>query len=384
MLSALGFGAMRLPKGENKKIDVNESVRIIRLAHELGVNYFDTAYIYNDGESEKVLGEAIKPFRQEIKLATKLPLRGIKTYDDFDKLFYTSLDRLQTDYVDYYLVHNIISFAQYDNIKSLGLEKWIAEKKAKGEIKNIGFSTHGGLEDIKKVIDDYPWEFCQFQYNYVDVHFQAGTEGVRYAAEKGLPIIVMEPLRGGSLVNKLPQSAEKVFNDYNPARSNADWGLRWIYNQPEITVVLSGMGNEEMVRTNCATADVATVGNLSEDELKLYDKVRAEINAEKGIPCTGCSYCVPCPKGVNIPTCFSCYNAGKLTGYFQAVGNYVTAVGGLTDNPGFASQCVGCGLCEKKCPQAIKIREQLKKVKKTYELPGMVPVLKIVKKIIKL
>ncbi len=384
-LSALGFGAMRLPKLENKKtIDKDESVRIIRLAHDLGVNYFDTAYIYNDGESERILGEAIKPFRSEVKLATKLPLRGIKSYEDFDKLFYTSLERLQTNYIDYYLIHNVISYDQYVGIKSLGLDRWIAEKKEKGEIINIGFSTHGGLADIKKVIDDYPWEFCQFQYNYTDVHFQAGTEGVRYAAEKGLPVIVMEPLRGGALVNKLPKSAEKIFNDANPTRSNAEWAFRWIYNQPEITVVLSGMGSEEMVRANCDTAEVATVNNLSETELKLYDDVRMEINAENNIPCTGCAYCVPCPKGVNIPTCFSCYNAKKLTGRFQAIGNYVTAVGGLTDKPGFASQCVGCGLCEKKCPQGLKIRDELKKVKKAYEIPGMVPILKAVKKIVKL
>lgn len=385
-LSALGYGAMRLPKEkQNKKvIDEKESVRILRLAYELGVNYFDTAYVYNDGESERVLGIAVAPFRGKIKLATKLPLRGIKNYEDFDKLFYTSLKRLGTNYIDYYLIHNIISFDQYVYIKGLGLDRWIEEKKSKGEIINIGFSFHGAREDFKKIIDSYDWEFCQIQYNYVDVDFQAGAEGLKYAAAKGLPVIIMEPLRGGALVNKLPKSAEKLFKEFDSALSNADWGLKWLYNQPEVTVVLSGMGSEDMVRANVGAADRFKQNCLSGDELEVYASVRREIEKAGFIPCTACGYCLPCPKGVAIPTCFSCYNSRSLTGYFQGVGNYVTSVGGLSGNSGFAGQCVGCGQCERKCPQGIKISEELKKVKRAYEIPLMKPIIKIVKKIIKL
>lgn len=383
-LSALGFGAMRLPKlaGDKKKIDVEESKRIIRIAYENGVNYYDTAYIY-DG-SEEVLGAAVKPFRKEIKLATKLPLRGTKSKADFDKLFYTSLKRLDTDYIDYYLIHNIMSYSQYEHAFSLGLADWIAEKKASGEIINIGFSSHAGHDDFVKILDAYDWEFCQIQYNYVDVNFQAGRDGLQYAEKKGLPVIIMEPLRGGALVNKLPKNAEKAFNACNPALSNADWGLKWLYNQPEVSVVLSGMNSEEMVLKNIDAAGKFGVGEMKESEFEAYEKVRAAIVSEGAVPCTGCGYCTPCPKGVNIPVCFSCYNSRKLTGYFQALGNYISATGGLSDTTGYASQCVGCGLCEKKCPQSIPIRANLKKIKKYYEIPLLKPLVKAVKKIVKL
>lgn len=383
-LSALGFGAMRLPRDKKKNIDEAEAIRIIRLAYDNGVNYFDTAYIYDNGRSEEVLGKAIAPFREKIKIATKLPLRGIKAYEDFDKLFYTSLKRLDTTYIDYYLIHCIISYDQYSFIKGLGLDNWIKEKKEKGEIKNIGFSFHGTCDDFIKVVDSYDWEFCQIQYNYFDTNFQAGTRGLKYANEKGLPVIIMEPLRGGALVNKLPETAKKEFKTINPDRSYAEWGLRWLYDQREITTVLSGMGSEEMVLGNIKTASTATVGCLTEEERAVYPRVCQAISRGNFVQCTGCAYCMPCPKGVNIPACFSAYNSKKSVNYFQSIGNYVSSVGGMTSAPGFASNCVECHACEKKCPQNIKISAELKKVKKSFEIPFIKPVIKLVKKLGKL
>jgi Predicted oxidoreductases of the aldo/keto reductase family len=379
-LSQLGFGVMRLPADKKGNIDEAESIRILRLARDMGVNYFDTAYIYYNGKSEEILGKAVEPFRKEIKLTSKLPLRGIKTNADFDKLFYTSLKRLNTTYIDYYLIHNIMSIAQYEYIEKLGLADWILEKKAKGEIVNIGFSSHASCADYIKIIDAYDWDFCQMQYNYLDTEFQAGTRGLEYANAKGLPVIIMEPLRGGALVNLLPERAQKLFKADDSERSFADWGLSWVLNHEEVTVVLSGMGSEEMVRDNVEIASKRAAHEIDENGLKVYDEVKRAISGAKHIPCTGCHYCMPCPKGVDIPACFSAYNSKDTVGKFQGIGNYVISCGGLSNTPALASQCVECGACEQKCPQCIPIRQELKKVKRTFEIPLMRPVLKIVKR----
>ncbi|MEG2453730.1 MAG: aldo/keto reductase [Clostridia bacterium] len=378
-LSALGFGTMRLPQVK-KEIDEAESIRILRLAYEKGINYFDTAYVYNDGRSEEVLGKAIMPFREKVKIATKLPLRLIKSYEDFDKLFYTSLKRLNTTYVDYYLLHCIISYDQYKHMVDLGVNDWIKQKKESKEIVNIGFSFHGCGDDFIKVIDAYDWEFCQIQYNYFDVNYQAGQKGLKYAYSKQIPVIIMEPLRGGALVNKLPEKAQKTFKNANSTRSFADWGLRWLYNQKEVTLVLSGMGSEAMLLSNIESASTSKIAELSKSELQVYDKVINEMLLADRIPCTGCSYCMPCPNGVDIPACFSVYNSKSLAGRIQNIGNYVSSCGGLGEKQGFASQCIGCRLCEKRCPQAIKISEELKKVKKTFEIPLIKPIIRLVKK----
>ncbi len=383
MLSSLGFGAMRLPKaeGERKKFDEEKSVALLRKAYEKGVNYFDTAYAYSGGENERVLGIAVKPFRSEIKIATKLPLLQIKKYSDFDRLFETSLERLQTDYIDYYLLHCVLSYSQYRKIVGIGVNEWIKNKKQEGSVKNIGFSFHGPYNDFVKILDDYDWDFCQIQYNYYDVSFQAGRNGLLYAAKKGLPVIIMEPLRGGKLVNDVPKKAEKLFSESFPDRSLAEIGMRFVFSHPEATVTLSGMGNDEMLDGNLKTAEESPAGCLAEEDIAVYDRAREAFFEQNRILCTGCAYCMPCPKGVNIPGCFASYNSIRKGKRIKTITDYVQTCGGLSPSPGFASQCVGCGLCKTKCPQSIEIPEMLKKVRSSLEPPLMKSALKAFKKI---
>ncbi len=382
-LSALGFGAMRLPKaeGERKKFDEEKSVALLRKAYENGVNYYDTAYIYSDGESERVLGMAVKPFRGEVKLATKLPLRQVKAYDDFDRLFKISLGRMQTDYIDYYLMHCVLSYSQYKKMVGIGVNDWIAKKKAEGSIVNIGFSFHGPYNDFVRILDDYNWDFCQIQYNYYDVNFQAGREGLRYAAGKGVPVIIMEPLRGGKLVNDVPEKAQKLFDSAFPGKSLAEIGLRFVYNHPEATVTLSGMGSDEMLDSNLKTTESCPPSCLTDDEQLVYEKAREAFYEQSRILCTGCAYCMPCPKGVNIPGCFAAYNSIRKGKRLKTVADYVQTCGGLSSNPGLASQCVECGICKTKCPQSIEIPEMLKKVRSSLEFPMMKTALNVFKKL---
>lgn len=382
-LCALGYGAMRLPtlEGSKKKIDTDKSRALIEEAYKRGVNYYDTAFAYNGGENEKVLGYCVKPFRKEIKLATKLPLLKIKGKEDFAALFYTSLERLGTDYIDYYLIHCILSYSQYAKMVNFGLKEWISKKKAEGSIINIGFSFHGSREDFIQIVDDYDWDFCQIQYNYYDVNFQAGRDGLRYAASKGLPVIIMEPLRGGKLVKDVPDSVKRIFDEAFPGLSLAEIGLRFVLNHPEVTVVLSGMSSEEMLRGNILTVKRNEAGCLSKEDLQVYEKARLAFAKEIRVPCTGCAYCMPCPASVNIPGCFSVYNSLSKGKKLRIMADYVQTCGGLSHNTGFASQCIECGKCKIKCPQGIDIPVVLGDVRRSFEPLGLKSGLKAFKKV---
>jgi predicted aldo/keto reductase-like oxidoreductase len=383
-LSALGFGFMRLPKlsGKKEKIDRDESIRLARFAYEMGVNYFDTAYVYLGGESEKILGEAVKPFRDKIKIADKLPLYYVRQSADIEKFFRTSLERLQTTYIDYYLMHSMIDFNQWEKMKSLGILPWIKEKKEKKEIINAGFSFHGRYEDFIRIIDDYEWDFCQIQYNFLDINYQAGTEGLKYANSKGIPVIIMEPLRGGMITNSQPVGAVRMWEQAEPKRSLADWGLRWVWNHKEVTLLLSGMNAESQLLENVRISEDALPDKLSGKELSYYEAAREELDQTKAIRCTGCKYCMPCPQGVDIPTCFAVYNNKHTLKARKSRIKYISDLSVLSDKPGYASLCKKCGKCETHCPQGIKIRDELAKVRKDLEFPFYKTFIKIAKKIV--
>ena len=366
-LSVLGYGCMRFTKSGGQ-IDQKKANEEMKLALDQGVNYFDTAYVYNG--SEVALGNFVKEYdcRDRINIATKLPQYRVTKQEEFDRYFDEELSRLQTDYVDYYLLHMLNDVNSFNRLCGLGLLDWIRGKKESGAIKNIGFSFHGGTQAFKDLIDAYDWDFCQIQFNYMDEHAQAGIEGLKYANEKGLPVIIMEPLRGGRLVNALPQGALDEFDKMPVKRTPADWGLRWIWNHPEVSVVLSGMNDVAQVEENCRIATEATAGSLSEDELALYERVLAEINAKVKVGCTGCAYCQPCPKGVDIPNCFATYNASYTDNYMNSFREYfmMTTLRKVRSNAGL---CIKCGKCETVCPQHINIRDELDNVKRRFENP---------------
>lgn len=377
-ISLLGFGCMRFQKTMGK-IDIAKAEQQIMAAFHGGVNYYDTAYVYPG--SEAAIGEIFEKngIRDQIYIATKLPHYLIKSLDTLEKLFNEQLARLRTDHIDYYLMHMLSDIATWNRLKSLGIEQWLEEKKASGAIRQIGFSYHGNSDMFCQLVDAYPWEFCQIQYNYMDEHTQAGRRGLNYAHEKGLPIIIMEPLRGGRLVNNLPEDAKKIFAEYKENYTPAQWAFRWLYNQPEVTCVLSGMNTEEMIADNIHTASTTEIGSLGPTEEEMLQNVVKTINAKMKVGCTGCGYCMPCPKGVDIPGTFSAYNRryydSKHSGFFD----YMMCTA-LRKNSTAASNCIGCGKCETHCPQHIEIREQLKAASK--ELEG--PAYKVVRKVVEL
>ncbi len=366
-LSVLGFGCMRF-KNKLGVIDMEETEKQIMTAFEGGVNYFDTAYIYPG--SEVALGKILEKngIRDQVNIATKLPHYLIKTPQDLDKMFSEELRRLRTDHVDYYLMHMLTDTATWDRLKGLGIEAWLEEKKASGAIRQVGFSYHGNSDMFCALVDVYDWDLCLIQYNYMDEHSQAGRKGLRYAHSKGLPVMIMEPLRGGKLVKGLPEEAKRIFGEYKISHSPAAWSFRWLWNQPEVTVVLSGMNSVEMVRENIATASSAQVGEIGSEEQAMLNRVVAAINAGMKVGCTGCGYCMPCPKGVDIPGTFAAYNRRYAEGKFWSLVDY-TMCTALRKNSTAASNCVGCGKCEKHCPQNIPIREKLKDAQKVLETP---------------
>ena len=357
-LSVLGYGCMRFSR-KGGGIDIDKTEQEILEAYRAGVNYFDTAYIYPG--SEAALGEILERngIRSAVKVATKLPQFMVRSREGLDKFFAEELARLRTGYVDYYLMHHLTDIAQWERLKGLGITDWIAEKKQAGEIRNIGFSYHGNTANFLKILADYDWDFCQIQYNYMDENTQAGAAGLKAAAGRGIPVVIMEPLRGGRLVDRLPEAAKKRIARDGRGWSPAGWGLRWLYDQPEVTVVLSGMNSVGMVRENVGTAAEARAGEFTERDFALIEEVKGIIKAKEKVGCTGCGYCMPCPKGVDIPGNFSCYNTmysdSCMTGwmyFFQTVA--------LTREPSFASQCIRCGKCELHCPQGLPIRDKLK------------------------
>ena len=322
-----------------------------------------------------------KGYRDKVYLATKLPHYLVKSIADADRIFEEELRRLQTDHIDYYLMHMLTDIKSWERLCDLGIQEWIEKRKAAGQIRQVGFSYHGGTPGFLAVLDAYAWDFCQIQFNYMDEHTQGGVEGLRRAAELEIPVIIMEPLRGGRLAGGLPENAKKVFQKADESRSPVEWGLRWIWNHPEVTTVLSGMNDIKQVEENVRIADDATADSLSEDELKVYDKAREEINRTVKVNCTGCGYCMPCPQGVDIPVCFRCYNVRFSDGWFNGLREYFMCTT-LRAKKTNASLCIGCGKCEKHCPQKIAIRKELENVSKTMErLPYRVA--RIVAKLVK-
>lgn len=357
-ISILGYGCMRFTTKAGS-IDIDKAEKEIMAAYEAGVNYYDTAYVYPG--SEAALGVILERnnIREKINIATKLPQYLVKNRESLDKYFDEELKRLKTDYIDYYLMHHMTAINQWDKLEQLGIRDWIKEKKESGQIRNIGFSYHGNTEDFIGILDSYDWDFCQIQYNYVDEHTQAGLKGLRHAAEKGIPVVIMEPLRGGKLVNLLPEKAKKEIAASPKGYTNAELGLRWLWNQPEVTCVLSGMNSPEMVAENCRIASDAEAGSFDEDDFALIEKVKEAIRETERVGCTGCRYCMPCPKGVDIPALFRSYNMTSLESMAQARFEYAQTVG-LKSEPAFATQCIECGKCEQHCPQNIPIRQMIK------------------------
>ena len=358
-ISILGFGCMRFAKKGNA-IDMEKTEEQIDYAISRGINYFDTAYVYSG--SEAALGEILSrnSRRDKVNIATKLPQYLISREGAIEKLFQEELKRLRTDHIDYYLMHMLTDLSAWQNLVSLGIEDWIAEKKKSGAIRNIGFSFHGNTDMFLKILNAYDWDFCQIQYNYMDEYSQAGRAGLKAAHEKGIPVMIMEPLRGGKLVSLMPEKAKAAIAGYHKHYSPAELAFRWLWDQKEVTCVLSGMNSLEMVQENCRIASQAEAGTMDADDFALIENVKTLINEKIKVPCTGCGYCMPCPHGVDIPGAFRCYNEmymeSKSTGRFE----YAQVVG-LRKQPAFPSQCVGCGRCEKHCPQHIPIISELKK-----------------------
>ncbi len=364
-LSMLGFGCMRFT-GKLGKIDFDKAEHEIMTAYKGGVNYFDTAYIYPG--SEALIGEIFEKngIRKDIHIATKLPHYLIKSRESAEKLFAEELRRLRTDYVDYYLMHMLTDIDAWERMKALGVLDWLEEKKKSGQIRQLGFSYHGNTEMFCRLIDAYDWDFCMIQYNYMDEHSQAGKRGLQYANQKGLPVIIMEPLRGGKLVSRLPEEAKRIFSEYKTQYTPAQWAFRWLFNQPEVTTVLSGMNSEAMILDNIHTASTAQIGALSAEDEAMLQSVSAAINAKMKVGCTGCGYCVPCPKNVDIPGTFAAYNRLHSEGWFAGTKEYIMCTT-LRKTPTAASNCIGCGKCEKHCPQGIPIREKLADAQKELE-----------------
>jgi predicted aldo/keto reductase-like oxidoreductase len=375
-LSIIGFGCMRFPASLTK------TEQLIIKAVQSGINYFDTAYVY--GNSEEVLGTIIDKnnFRDKVFIATKMPLPRCKTYSDFDTFFQTQLERLKTNYIDYYLLHAISDTNLWKTLCELGIEKWIKEKKENGQIKNIGFSFHGIQSEFIKLLDVYNWDFCQIQYNYLNTNYQAGTAGLEAANKKGLPVFIMEPLLGGKLADGLPKKAVDKFYEVNSSFTPAAWAMRWLWNKKEVIVVLSGMNEMSQLDNNIETANNSANDMITAAENDTYETVTKLIEATYKVPCTGCNYCLPCPKRVNIPACFAAYNSSYTNGMMAGLTLYLTSTGLLDERKKYsASNCTECGACEKKCPQNIQIIKSLKKVKRRLEPFWLIGMLKLFMKI---
>ena len=357
-LSLLGFGCMRFT-GKGASIDLDKAEQEIMEAVNAGVNYFDTAYIYPG--SEVALGAIVERngIRDKIKIASKLPQYLVSNPAALDRYFDEQLSRLRTDHIDYYLMHHLTDSSAWERLKEMGVLDWIARKKQSGQIRNIGFSFHGESGMFLKILHDYDWDVCLVQYNYLDEHSQAGRAGVEEAHRMGIPVIIMEPLRGGKLVDLLPEKAKQMIADNPRGWSAAEWGFRWLYDQEAVSVVLSGMNSLEMVRENCRVADSSRPGELTAEDKVFIERIKGEINARVKVNCRACRYCMPCPKNVDIPAIFRCYNEMYTERKRSGRWEFAQTVG-LRKEKAFASQCVGCGKCEQHCPQGIAIRKVLK------------------------
>ena len=366
-LSILGFGCMRLPQ-KFFRIDEKRATHQIHYSIDKGVNYFDTAMPYHMGASEVFLGRALSNgLRKKVKIATKLTSFYVKKHEDLDSVLTMQLDNLQTDYIDYYLLHSLAQ-GVWNSLLAMDVLTFLDRAKMEGRIINAGFSFHGDRETFKEIVDAYDWDFCQIQYNILDETNQAGKKGLKYASKKGLGIIVMEPLRGGALVTKVPPPVSSIWKEGGLFRTPVEGALRWIWNHPEVTCVLSGMNDEKHIEENINIASEALPGSLNEKELKLITRARDKFRELYKVDCTGCRYCMPCASGVDIPQSFevsnNCHAFGrrfldKLMGQLR--------LSGLGSDPGFPSLCTKCMECTEKCPQNLKIPDLLEGVSRDFE-----------------
>ncbi len=381
-ISQLGYGCMRFTR-KGGSIDYEKAKKEIMRGIELGINYYDTAYIYPG--SEECLGRILEEehCRDKVYIATKLPQYIMRSAKSIDKTFKEELERLRTDYIDYYLMHMFTDYAEWENLKKLGIEEWIRSRKKEGSIRNIGFSYHGNTETFLKLLNAYDWDFCQIQYNYLDETSQAGRKGLEAAQQKGVPVIIMEPLRGGKLVD-LPDKAREELKNSGMGYTPAELGLRWLWNQPGVTCVLSGMNSIGMVEENVRVASSADAGDFTPETFELVDRIKKIIREREKVGCTGCRYCMPCPKGVDIPAAFHSYNLMFLekNNKRRVRLEYIQNVG-MRSEPAFPSQCVGCGKCEAHCPQHLPIREKLKEADRALRPPHFRVGLAVARKILK-
>jgi predicted aldo/keto reductase-like oxidoreductase len=366
-VSILGFGAMRLPLiggtqspvdsfNPARLIDEEETQRMVEYAINHGVNYFDTAYNYHGGKSEVVLGKTLRPHRDKVYIATKLPVFSVTGRDDFDRLLDEQLKRLGTAYLDFYLLHGL-NETTWANVRDLGVLKFLDRIQKDGRARHVGFSIHDTLSVFKDIVDSYSWAMCQIQYNYIDEQFQAGKEGLLYAASKGLGVVIMEPLRGGKLAN-VPIEVQNLFNSSPDKRTPIEWAFHWVWNHQEVSTVLSGMNSLDQVRENIRAAERGEANSLSTEEVALLKQAREVYRGMFKVDCTGCGYCMPCPAGVNVPSNLALYNDVLVFNDPSGVMVY----NAFLSTAQKASSCTECGECEEKCPQNIQIREELKKV----------------------
>ncbi|MEJ2108336.1 MAG: aldo/keto reductase [Acidobacteriota bacterium] len=370
-VSILGFGAMRLPmigaKGEmdsfdpNIPIDEEKATAIVEYAVEHGINYFDTAYVYHAGKSEIFLGKALKKYRPKVNIATKLPTWNLEKKEDFDRFFDEQLEKLQTDYIDFYLIHGL-GRSTWHKLHEMGILSFLDRLRADKRIRYAGFSFHDDLKAFKEIVDAYDWSMCMVQYNFYDQVYQAGNEGVAYAASKGLGVVAMEPLRGGKLAGKVPTEVRRIWDSAKTKRNPVEWALRWVWNHSDISTVLSGMSTLEQMKENVRLAEGGLPNTLEAEELSLVDQARMAYRTMLKVDCTGCGYCMPCPFEVNIPQCFASYNDTYMFENTLAI-NRILYNEMMPPNQR-ASACTECHECEKLCPQHLEISELLKDVDK--------------------
>ncbi|MFO7295276.1 MAG: aldo/keto reductase [Clostridia bacterium] len=363
-ISTFGIGCMRLPlkvqpdgSTDQSLIDEEEAIKMIRYAIDHGVNYIDTAYPYHGGNSEILVGKALKDgYREKVKVATKLPIWKVESYEDCEKFLDEQLSKLQVDYIDFYLLH-ALSQDRWEKVKKFDVLKFLDKAVEAGKIKYPGFSFHDELPVFKSIIDAYDWKMCQIQLNFLDENYQAGVEGMRYAASKGIPVVIMEPLKGGRLAHNIPRDIQELWNSFHIKRSPVEWAFRWLYNFPEVTVILSGVSTMEQLKENIEIFKNAAPNSMTEEELDLVRRVKAAYESKIKVSCTSCNYCMPCPSGINIPRIFSLYNNASM---YDDIAGQSKEYKKLIEENADASHCVECGQCESACPQSIPIIEKLK------------------------
>ena len=372
-LSILGYGCMRLPTSFGGAIDKEKAIKQIRGAIDRGVNYLDTAWPYHMGNSESFLGEDVLKdgYREKVYLATKLPCMMLRKTEAIRETFEKQLKKLQTDYIDYYLLHSLDG-PLWDKMLDMGIIEFMDEVKASGKVRKIGFSFHGKKADFMRICDGYDFDFAQIQFNILDEQYQAGIEGINYAAGKGMGIIVMEPLRGGTLVSRMPAEIKSIYDGSGFERTAAEWALRWVWNNPNVQVVLSGMNVDEHINENIRIASEAVACSMSDEELAVISRIKDTYMSMMRVGCTSCAYCMPCPVGINIPAALNNLNEYHMYSKRSGRLHHVMHLGLENDDgrPRWTTECIDCGDCEKRCPQDIPVREVFKQVQKDLETPS--------------